>query len=83
MLEVGEESLKPLIAQALERLPVVDLTVEEAPLEDVISELFTRRPGRAPAGVDERREHDGDGGGDDRSAALEPATVETRSEDRG
>jgi hypothetical protein len=24
---------------------VVDLTVEEAPLEDVISELFTRRPG--------------------------------------
>jgi len=45
VLEVGEESLKPLITQALERLPVVDLTVEEAPLEDVISELFTRRPG--------------------------------------
>jgi len=44
VLEIGEESLKPVIAQALERLPVVDLTVEEAPLEDVISELFTRRP---------------------------------------
>ena len=48
VLEVGEESLKPLIAQALERLPVVDLTVEEAPLEDVISELFTRRSGATP-----------------------------------
>ena len=47
VLEVGEESLKPLITQAFERLPVVDLTVEEAPLEDVISELFTRRPGTA------------------------------------
>jgi ABC-2 type transport system ATP-binding protein len=45
VLEVGEASLKPLIAQALERLPVVDLTVEEAPLEDVISELFARRRG--------------------------------------
>jgi ABC-2 type transport system ATP-binding protein len=51
VLEVGEASLKPLITQALERLPVVDLTVEEAPLEDVISELFARRPGPSPVGV--------------------------------
>jgi hypothetical protein len=80
VLEVGEESLKPLVAQALETLPVVDLTVEEAPLEDVISELFTRRPGRPDDG--ERRERDGDRGGGDRSGVLEPATVETRSEDR-
>ena len=68
---------------------MVDLTVEEAPLEDVISELFTRRSGRPPPDDDGRREHDGDRRGvadrrdaDDRPAALEPATVETRSEDR-
>jgi ABC-2 type transport system ATP-binding protein len=48
VLEVGEASLKPLVAQALERLPVVDLTVEEAPLEDVISELFAGHPAAAP-----------------------------------
>jgi ABC-2 type transport system ATP-binding protein len=54
VLEVGEASLKPLLTQALERLPVVDLTVEEAPLEDVISELFARRPGDTLIGV--RRE---------------------------
>jgi ABC-2 type transport system ATP-binding protein len=40
VLQVGEASLKPVVASALERLPVVDLAVEEAPLEDVISELF-------------------------------------------
>jgi ABC-2 type transport system ATP-binding protein len=49
VLEVGEASLKPLVAQALERLPVVDLTVEEAPLEDVISELFARHPANTPS----------------------------------
>jgi ABC-2 type transport system ATP-binding protein len=54
VLEVGEASLKPLISRALETLPVVDLTVEEAPLEDVISELFARRPGDTLIGV--RRE---------------------------
>ena len=82
VLEVGEESLKPLITQALERLPVVDLTVEEAPLEDVISELFTRRPGRPPGADGESRDRDGDRDGGDRSGTLEPATVESRSEDR-
>jgi ABC-2 type transport system ATP-binding protein len=88
VLEVGEESLKPLIAQALERLPVVDLTVEEAPLEDVISELFARSPERAgPArAVDDdgdrprSRRDGGDDGRDD--VALEPAAIENRSEDR-
>jgi ABC-2 type transport system ATP-binding protein len=81
VLEVGEESLKPLISQALERLPVVDLTVEEAPLEDVISELFARRPGSTTAGVErsggEARDHR-----ERADSTLEPATVETRSEDR-
>jgi ABC-2 type transport system ATP-binding protein len=86
VLEVGEESLKPLIAQALERLPVVDLTVEEAPLEDVISELFA---GRSPRAADDgalgtETGRDGDGGDGDRpgDGALEPAAVENRSEDR-
>jgi hypothetical protein len=87
VLEVGEESLKPLITQALERLPVVDLTVEEAPLEDVISELFARRsdPGPEEGGDGRVSPRDGDGGEDDRrddDEALEPAAVENRSEDR-
>jgi ABC-2 type transport system ATP-binding protein len=91
VLEVGEESLKPLIAQALERLPVVDLTVEEAPLEDVISELFARRsaPGSEDGGDGRESDRDRAGGDDDRTGpvgrddeTLEPAAVENRSEDR-
>jgi ABC-2 type transport system ATP-binding protein len=88
VLEVGEASLKPLITQALERLPVVDLTVEEAPLEDVISELFTRRPG-APldagggaAGGGNARSQAGDGDGDRRPVpAVGKAGVGARGEE--
>ncbi|HVR29993.1 MAG TPA: ATP-binding cassette domain-containing protein, partial [Thermoanaerobaculia bacterium] len=75
VLQVGEASLKPLIAQALERLPVVDLTVEEAPLEDVIAELFTAggpgAPRPADAAAEERaREGPTAGGTDDARAAA-------------
>jgi ABC-2 type transport system ATP-binding protein len=91
VLEVGEASLKPLIAQALERLPVVDLTVEEAPLEDVISELFARRS-RPSTGAGDRETSGGvegeggpggEGSGDDRGGpgVLEEAALETRREE--
>jgi ABC-2 type transport system ATP-binding protein len=82
VLEVGEASLKPLIAQALERLPVVDLTVEEAPLEDVISELFTRRSGRrlaADAGADPTAS-DGDRGRRPAPSAEESGAAARREE---
>jgi len=49
VLQVGEASLKRVVASALERLPVVDLAVEDAPLEDVISDLFTGRPTGEPS----------------------------------
>jgi ABC-2 type transport system ATP-binding protein len=49
VLQVPEDRLRRVVAQALDKLPVVDLTVEEAPLEEVIADLFASRPKRAEA----------------------------------
>src|SRR5690606_4961522 len=45
VLQVLADELREVIAAALGRLPVIDLNVEDAPLEEVLSELFAR--GRA------------------------------------
>ncbi|HVS13473.1 MAG TPA: ATP-binding cassette domain-containing protein [Thermoanaerobaculia bacterium] len=50
VLQVSAESLRPVIARALGALPVLDLAVEEAPLEEVIADLFaSSRAGRERA----------------------------------
>jgi ABC-2 type transport system ATP-binding protein len=41
-LQVDQEGMNGVVAAALQRLPVADLTVEDAPLEEVISDLFAR-----------------------------------------
>jgi ABC-2 type transport system ATP-binding protein len=40
VLQVGADELRPVVARALAGLPVLDLSVEEAPLEEVIADLF-------------------------------------------
>ena len=40
VLRVDPERLTTVVADALARLPVRDLTVEDAPIEEVIAELF-------------------------------------------
>jgi len=47
VLQVPTAELRRVVAAALEQLPVSDLTVEGAPLEEVLAELFAR--GRAAA----------------------------------
>ena len=47
VLQVPKAELRRVVAAALEQLPVSDLTVEGAPLEEVLAELFAR--GRAAA----------------------------------
>src|SRR5262249_8560639 len=42
VLQVPANEVNTTIASALGRLPVLDLTVENAPLEEVMSELFSR-----------------------------------------
>lgn len=42
VLQVPTESLNSTVGKALAQLPVKDLTVENAPLEEVMSELFAR-----------------------------------------
>ena len=42
VLQVPQESVAPVVSRALATLPVGDLTVENAPLEEVMSELFSR-----------------------------------------
>ena len=42
VLQVPQESVAPVVSRALATLPVGDLTVENAPLEEVMSELFAR-----------------------------------------
>ncbi|HEY2732457.1 MAG TPA: ABC transporter, partial [Polyangiales bacterium] len=41
-LQVGQAELPDTVAALLSRLKVVDLTVEDPPLEEVLSELFAR-----------------------------------------
>jgi ABC-2 type transport system ATP-binding protein len=45
VLDVNKDAVTRVVTQALARLPVSDLTVENPPLEEVMSELFAR--GRA------------------------------------
>ena len=40
VLQVGEPSLRQLIADALAAFPVIDLKVEEAPLEEVLADIY-------------------------------------------
>jgi len=42
VLQVSQASMNAVVAAALARLPVVDLTVENPPLEEVLSDLFAR-----------------------------------------
>jgi ABC-2 type transport system ATP-binding protein len=48
VLDVDKDAVNRVVTQALARLPVSDLTVENPPLEEVMSELFAR--GRAARG---------------------------------
>lgn len=41
-LQVDAASMREIVAAALDRLPVVDLVVADAPLEEVLSDLFAR-----------------------------------------
>jgi ABC-2 type transport system ATP-binding protein len=54
VLDVHKDRVNEVVTRALARLPVTDLTVENPPLEEVMSELFAR--GRA-----ERERHGKDG----------------------
>ncbi len=46
-LQVEQSQLKTVIAGALQTLPVADLTVESAPLEEVLADVFARARGAA------------------------------------
>jgi len=49
VIEVGSDDVKDVVGRALANLPVKDLTVENPPLEEVMSELFERsRAARTP-----------------------------------
>ncbi|XXF76837.1 ATP-binding cassette domain-containing protein [Myxococcaceae bacterium GXIMD 01537] len=49
VLQVPQEAVNATITRALSSLPVVDLTVENAPLEEVMSELFSENKARKAA----------------------------------
>ncbi|WP_224372579.1 ABC transporter ATP-binding protein [Hyalangium versicolor] len=53
VLQVPPEALSATISRALASLPVRDLTVENAPLEEVMSELFSENKARRAATADE------------------------------
>lgn len=42
VLQVDQAEMNRVVSTALARLPVIDLTVEDAPLEEVLSDLFAR-----------------------------------------
>jgi ABC-2 type transport system ATP-binding protein len=42
VLQVHKDAVNGVVGRALAQLPVSDLLVESAPLEEVMSELFTR-----------------------------------------
>ncbi|HEY1693604.1 MAG TPA: ATP-binding cassette domain-containing protein [Polyangiaceae bacterium] len=46
VLDVHKDAVNRVLAEALARLPVSDLTVEAPPLEEVMSELFARNRGK-------------------------------------
>jgi ABC-2 type transport system ATP-binding protein len=49
VLDVHKDEVNRVVTGALARLPVSDLTVENPPLEEVMSELFARGRAEAPA----------------------------------
>jgi ABC-2 type transport system ATP-binding protein len=49
VLQVAQDAVNATVARALAGLPVVDLTVENAPLEEVMSELFAESRARRTA----------------------------------
>jgi ABC-2 type transport system ATP-binding protein len=50
VFQLPQESVKDVVGKVLATLPVADLTVENPPLEEVMSELFSRsRAAKAPA----------------------------------
>ena len=53
VLQVPQESVNATITRALSSLPVMDLTVENAPLEEVMSELFAENKARRDAAAAE------------------------------
>ncbi|HEX8701145.1 MAG TPA: ATP-binding cassette domain-containing protein, partial [Myxococcaceae bacterium] len=56
VLQVPPEAVSATISRALASLPVSDLTVENAPLEEVMSELFSENKARRAAAVAEAAE---------------------------
>ena len=50
VLQVAQEAVNATVTRALATLPVSDLTVENAPLEEVMSELFARSRAARDAG---------------------------------
>ncbi len=50
VLQVLQEAVNVTVSRALATLPVMDLTVENAPLEEVMSELFSRSRAARAAG---------------------------------
>jgi ABC-2 type transport system ATP-binding protein len=64
VLSVPAAQASTVVRDALAALPIVDLTIEEPPLEEVMRELFhTRGGGRAPGDLDRA------GSGDERARA--------------
>jgi ABC-2 type transport system ATP-binding protein len=53
VLQVPPEAVSATISRALASLPVTDLTVENAPLEEVMSELFSENKARRAAAATE------------------------------
>jgi ABC-2 type transport system ATP-binding protein len=49
VLQVSQEAVNATVSRALTELPVTDLTVENAPLEEVMSELFAENKARKAA----------------------------------
>jgi ABC-2 type transport system ATP-binding protein len=51
VLQVPQEAVSATVSRALAHLPVKDLTVENPPLEEVMSELFSRSRAAEPSAV--------------------------------
>ena len=47
VLEIDAVAMKKVVARALEGLPVIDLKVEDAPLEEVMADFFAQKGGGA------------------------------------
>ncbi|MGD0676465.1 MAG: ATP-binding cassette domain-containing protein [Polyangiaceae bacterium] len=60
VLQVHKDDVSAVLGRALARLPVSDLTVENPPLEEVMSELFARNQARRAAAAFHGPSLDGD-----------------------